>query len=279
MAAENFLQNTGNFLQNQFVNFIPNYIVPNVQIIISVILLLIIAFIVGRIVKFITTKFLGIVGLKRATTRTWTESFLRAAGYRGSFVELIGDLIKWLVYILFFALIIQTIGLSGLADIFTQVAVFMPRFIVAILLIVVGLMVADFFGKIFEEAGGRFLQEETMGKISGGLIRYSVALVIITMALALLGLDVSALLIMIGTFFVIIISLFIFGIKDNIQNFSAGLHLRNVVNPGDKVKFESYTGEVVEIDPISTKIKTSTGIVIIPNSVIVKNPLEKLNKK
>ncbi len=257
----------------------PNFIISHIPLIIQLIGLVIAGYIVGKVIKLITVKFLGVVGLKRATSRTWTDVFLRAAGYRGNFVELIGDLIKWLVYILFIAIIIQTLGLPGLADIFTQIATFMPRFIGAILIVVVGLMIADFFGKIFEEAGSRFLNGEVMGKISGGLIKYSISLVIIAMALSLLGIDTGAILILLAAFFGIIIVVFGLGIKDVLPNFTAGLQIKTLLRPGETIRFDKYSGEVVKVDALSTTIQTKNSKIEIPNSIQFKQPIENLGKK
>ena len=134
-----------------FNDFISVYILPNFTLIAWTAIFLVIAYVVGKISKIIVVKILNAVGLKRITAHTWSESILRVTGYKGSIVGLIGDIVKWIIYILFIAFIIQNIGLPGIADIFTQTAVFMPRIIGAILLIVLGFIVADFFGKIFEE--------------------------------------------------------------------------------------------------------------------------------
>ncbi|MFQ5647889.1 MAG: hypothetical protein ACE5FW_01515, partial [Candidatus Aenigmatarchaeota archaeon] len=193
MNLESFFQFAWNWLVVFFTQTLPGLVLPNLQLIVQLIVLIIIGYIVGRLAKVIMVKLLGVVGLKRITTRTWAESILRATGYRGTIVELISDMVKWLIYILFLAVIIQTLGLPGVADLFTQIAAFMPRFIGAILIIVIGFIVADFFGKVFEEAGRHFLEEEVLSKLSGGLIKYSIALITIIMALALVGLETSAL--------------------------------------------------------------------------------------
>ena len=84
-----------------FLNrLLPDYILPNIPLILEVLVLLVGGYIVGRIVKVVMVRFLGVVGLKRITTKTWTDSLLKATGYRGTIVELISDLVKWLVYTL-----------------------------------------------------------------------------------------------------------------------------------------------------------------------------------
>lgn len=260
-------------------NLIPVYIIPNFQMILQVIVLIPIAWVAGRIIKAIVVRVIGKAGLKRITNKSWAESVLNATGYSGSIVELIGDLVKWLIYILFLALMIQVVGFPGIADVFTQAAIFMPRFIGAILLVVIGFIIADFFGKVFEEAGRRFLDEELISKIVAGMIKYSIALISLTMALALIGLDVVSLTIMFAAILVTLILIFVMGVKDMFPNFSAGLYLKKSLRPGEKIRVAEYTGAVESIDPFSLTLKTKTGRVTIPNSVLLKNPVERLSKK
>ncbi len=263
-----------------FINrIIPDYIVPNIPLILEVVMLLVAGYITGRIMKAVMVRFLGVVGLKRISTRTWADSLLKATGYRGTIVELISDLVKWLVYILFLAMIIQTLGLTGVADIFTQIAIFMPRFIGAIVIVIIGFMVADFFGKIFEEAGRRFLEEETLARLTGGMIKYSLALIAIIMALSLLGLDTASLTIMFAVIMATMISLLIIGVKDIFPNFSAGLHLRHNLKAGDHVRIGEHSGIVEKVDAISVILRNRDRRITIPNSVVMKVAIEKTVEK
>jgi len=147
------IESTINYIWTGITSFsqrlIPEYLLPNIPLIIYVFVLLISGYFIGKLGKLIVTKILAAVGLKRLTTKTWAESVIRITGYKGTIVELIGDIVKWILYIAFLGIIIQEIGFPGVADIFTQTAVFLPRLVGAILIVVIGFIVADFFGKIF----------------------------------------------------------------------------------------------------------------------------------
>ncbi len=257
---------------------LPDYIIPNLWLIFEVVLILIVAYIIGRVGKTVTKRILSIVGLKRLTAKSWADNVLKVAGYRGSIVELIGDLVKWLIYILFFTFILQMVGLSGVADIFSQIANFVPRFIGAILLIVVGFIIADFFGKVSEEAGGKFMEDLHLGRFVGGVIRYTVGMVVLVMSLALLGLDIVALAILLSALLVILIVITIVGIKDMLPEITAGIQVREMLKVGDRVKVAGYGGVVEEMKPLVTKLSTGKSVVIMPNSMLTENPVEKKNK-
>ncbi len=279
MDINAFFQSIGAWIVNFFNSLVPDYILPNLQLILEVVILLIAAYIVGKISKFIVTKFMSVIGLKKITSKTWAEGILKVTGYRGTVVELIGDMVKWLIYLLFFALIIQTIGLPGVADIFTQIAIFMPRFIGAVLIIVIGFMIADFFGKVFEEAGRRFLKEEVLASLAGGLARYSFAFVIVIMALSLIGIDTASLMIMFAIILSTFMIVFVIGIKDIFPNFTAAVYLNKKLKPGEHIKVGKYSGVVEKIEPLSVTLKNGAKSITIPNSVFINNPIEKIEKK
>lgn len=258
--------------------FMPRYVLPNLQLIIQVIILLVIAYVVGKISKVLVAKILSVIGLKRITSRTWAESVLHVTGYKGTIVELIGDLVKWLIYILFLAVIIQTIGFAGVADIFTQIAIFMPRFIAAILIIVIGFIIADFFGKVFEEAGRRFFQDDVVSSLSGGLAKYMIAIVAIIMALSIIGIDALSLTMMFSIILIAVVAIFIIGIKDILPNFTGGLHLKRTLKIGESIKIGEYSGTVEKIDSMSITLKNKHKHITIPNTMLLNKPIERIKK-
>ncbi len=273
--AQDILASVWAWIASFLERLVPEYIVPNLRVLVQIAILLVAAYIAGRLGKVIVVNIFGRTGLRGIIKRTWAESVLKATGYRGTVIELIGDLVKWLIYILFLAVIIDTAGLPGIAGIFTQVAIFMPRFIAAILLVVVGFIIADFFGRVFEEAGSRFLGEETLGRFSGGVLKYSIAIVTITMALSLLGLDTASLLLVFGALLISVVAILLLGVKDMIPDISAGIHLRKSLKAGKRIRFGGHSGIVEGVEALSTRIKTGRGVVVIPNSLLMKGIVER----
>lgn len=256
-----------------FEQLIPTYILPNLQMIFQIVVLVVVAVILGRIVKIISVKILVLAGLKRIAAKTWAGSVLKVTGYKGSVVEFIADLVKWLVYILFLAIIIQTLGLPGVADIFTQIAIFIPRFIGAVLIMVIGFMIADFFGKVFEEASRRFIQEETMASLAGGIVKYSIALIALIMALSLIGLETASLSIMFALIFGTTVAILVIGVKDTFPNFTAGIQLRGVIKPGEYIEVLEYAGVVERIEPLNIILRDGDKRISVPNALLLKAPL------
>lgn len=259
-------------------NFAPNYILPHLQIIIQVAVMLVVAFILGFIGKTVTVKLLSIAGLRKVTVRSWTDDILKAVGYRGTIVSLIGDLVKWFIYIMVIGLIIQSLGITDLINIFAQIAAFVPRFIVAILIIVVGFLIADFMGRVFEEAGRRIFAEETISFISGAIIKYTVALVSVVMALGLVGLDALALNIVLAVLLVGAIAILILAIRDILPDFTASLYIKKQLKRGEFVRIGNNKGVVESVDALTVVLRDGEKRIMIPSSFFVKNPIERKHR-
>ena len=274
------------FLQTLWVWFVSvlnsvfmNYVIPNLQLIVQIVVLVIVGYITGIICKTITVKILTMIGFKKITTRSWTDDILKAVGYRGSIVTLIGDLVKWFVYILILGVIIELIGFPGLFNIFSQIAIFVPRFIAGVLIIVIGFLIADFLGKVFEEAGRRIFDDEQLGMLSGGIAKYSIATISIIMALALIGIDTVSLTIMFAIILIAVVTVLIIGLKDIFPNFAVGVHVKRNFRIGERIRVCDYTGVIEKMEPLYIVLKVGSKSVRIPNHMLVNNPVERLSKK
>jgi small-conductance mechanosensitive channel len=275
MAVQEFLQT----LFGTVIGFFKGVLTLQLATIAQILVLILLGYVIGKIFKAAVIKLLSVVGFKRITSRSWAESVLKVTGYRGTIVELIADLVKWLIYILFLALIIETLGLPGIAKLFTEFVGFMPRFIGAIMVVVIGFIIADFFGKIFEEAGRSFFGEELLSSLSGGLVKYSIAIVTVIMALSLIGLDPTSLTVMFALTLGTVIALVLIGVRDVFPNYSASLSLRKELKVGQRVKIGPYSGVVEEVKPMSVVLLNGDKRTTIPASFALKNPIEKRVKK
>jgi small-conductance mechanosensitive channel len=275
MNVQEFLQLFGANVVDFFSTLIPEYVVPNLTLIVEVIVLFILAYVIGKIGKAVTTKLLIIVGLKRITIRSWTDDILKAVGYRGTIVGLIGDLVKWFIYIVFLGVIIQTLGFPGLVNTFNQIAIFVPKFIVAILIIVIGFLIADFLGKVFEEAARRLFVDESLGMLSGAFIKYAIALISVIMALSLIGLDTLSLTVLFSVILIGTILVFVLGIRDILPNYTAGVHIKRGLKHGEHIKIGPHSGVVEKIESTSVVLKNGNKTITIPSSFFINNPVEK----
>jgi len=66
------------------------------------------------------------------------------------------------------------------------------------------------------------------------------------------------------------------GMRDILPAYSAGMSIKDNVKVGDRIKIGQYTGVVEKIDALSITLKNGKKQVLIPNSMLVKEPIEKL---
>ncbi|MFH1444938.1 MAG: mechanosensitive ion channel domain-containing protein [Nanoarchaeota archaeon] len=262
-----------------FANLTPKYIIPNLKLIAQVLIILLFAYIVGRIFKILTVKLLSIIGLRRSSVRSMTDNVLKAIGYKGTVVDIIGDLVKWFVYIIFIGLIIEILGLPQLFAVFNAVAFFIPRVIGAILIIVIGFLISDFMGGAFGEAAKKFFNDDFLASISGGLVKYSIAIIVIIMGLAIIGIDTMALLILFAFTLLGAVVIFTLGMKDMFPNFTAGVHLKKSLKIGEHIKVGEHSGIVEKIDLVSVTLDNAGKKISIPNVTLVNNPVERKIKQ
>ncbi len=266
-------------LQSWFAGFIgeiiPHYILPNIWLIIQIIVVLVVGYIAGKVSKAVVKKILRVVGLKRITAKIWAEDVLRVTGYRGNIIELIGDIVKWSIYIITLAVVVQTLGFTTLAVLFGQVIAFIPRIILAILIVIIGFMIADFFGRIFDEGAMKIFDDELLAKFSGGIVKYSISMIAVIISLSLIGLDINAMLILFTAMLSIVVILFSMSLKDIMPNFSAGMHVKNTFKVGERIKVRGYSGVIEHIGPYSVTLLDRKKQITIPNSILLKEPVER----
>jgi len=251
----------------------------NVQVLMKLIGVVIFGYILAKIVKLVIVKILIVTGIRRLTQKSWFNDFLKASGYKKDLVEFLGDIVKWSIYLLTFTIILQLLGITSVSFISTEIINFIPRFIFAVLILIVGFMIADFFGKAFEEAALKLFGDEGVGKLSGGITKYSVALTSLIISLALLGFDIAALLVLLSILLLVVVIILYTGIKDIIPEFSAGFTVKRMFRVGNKVKVDGYEGIIESFEPLFVVLISGKKTIRLPNTMLIKNPTIKEEKK
>ncbi len=122
------------------------------------------------------------------------------------------------------------------------------------------------------------LASSTRGLI-GPTLHWGALVIAIVMALEQLQVDttlMTQLLVAVVTVASAAIALaFALGAKDHIANLTATSEL-NKLHIGDRIRISAFEGEVVSIQSTSVEIATAEGVISIPGSLFVKEPLHRL---
>lgn len=151
---------------------------------------------------------------------------------------------------------------------------FLPQLVIALAVIIVFFILGGVAGRTLRKNLGKRLEDQLLSTFLGKMLRWSVIVIGLFVAMNVLGFGgvASGLIAGLGASALIVG----FAFKDIGENFLAGMILafNRPFDIGDTIASDGYEGTVVDVDMRMTHIKTfATNDVYIPNSSIIKNPL------
>lgn len=159
-----------------------------------------------------------------------------------------------------------------LETILQQVLAFIPRLIIAIAVFLLAIWLANWAGRLVQEAARRRDIDPELQMLFGRIARWAVIIVGTIVALQQVNFNVAAFLGGLG-----IVGFTVgFALKDIAENFVAGILLlwQQPFDIGDAIEVQSYSGTVTDVSLRATEIRTFDGLqVFIPNAIVYGNPL------
>ena len=246
------------------------------QVIIAIVFLLV-GFGIGKISKKVIVRVLDKIGFKKVTSKSGTDKALYRTGYRYDTSSLIGDLIKWVFYLIFAGAAVQVLfGEQILSEILISTATYIPRIIAVIIVVMAGFVFGDLASKVVIrfletveiERGGK----KSIASISSLVVRILILLFAIVISLNILGIYSEIFTITFGLIAIAVILFILLGAKDLVPNIMAGMYLQSSgkIRKGYKIKAAGVEGKVKEVGLIFTILDTRKGEFQIPNSVLLK---------
>jgi hypothetical protein len=236
--------------------------------IISAFMLLGLGYLLGKGVSIATNRLLQLVGFDRLLSRTAVQTLLERAGTKQKVSEIFGMIGFWIIFLVFLIKASDTLGLTMVSDALTGIANYIPKVGIAVLVLLLGLMAANFVRELItmtcSSAG------ITHGTIVAQAVYVAVVLLIVVTAIDALGIDTELLN---NTIVILLAGLiggaalsFGLGSRNAVANLIAAHYLGSVVRVGMTVKVGETQGTVVTVTPISVVLETREGRVIIPAS-------------
>lgn len=167
----------------QFIGFVPALLGAIIVFIVG----LIIASVLGALVAKIMTG----LKLDKALARVGVEEYVERAGMRLNSGRFLGQVVYWFIVITFLLAASDLLGFFALSSFLEKVLLYIPHVIVAILIMLVTIVVANFLRKIVKASvmGARLHAANFLGSITW----YAVIIFGLAATLAQLGLDVTIL--------------------------------------------------------------------------------------
>src|SRR6056297_1018939 len=225
-------------------------------------------------VEDVTSRLLDRMGVVVTIERT---SFERTTNEFGtSTVRIITQLSGAFTFLIaVFAAI--TVADLRFADLFWGgIAVFLPQLFIAIVILVVGVVIADKAELLVSERL-RGIKLPEIGLIPM-VAKYSVLFVATLIALSQIGVAVLALIVLLGAYALALIVFTAIATHDLLASGTAGVYLllNQPYSIGDEVKVGGQRGIVQEVDLFVTRIETDDEEHIIPNRTVLKDGIVRI---
>lgn len=243
----------------------------------GVALLLILAgWIVGRIIQAILAGLLRRLGLDRLAQRAGAAEMLQRLGMGPSTVDVLARVVFWLILLVFLLAATESLGLDGVVDTLGGLIDFLPSVLAAALILLFGgllaKLVGDAVGALAEQSGIQ------AGAALGSLVRYALLAFVVILALQQLGVETSLLttttVALIGAAALALAVAFGFGSRDIARNIMAGFHVREEFTIGQHLTVAGHQGQLVHVGPVKSRLKTESGHLSLPNSVLAEQVVE-----
>ena len=145
------LQETGQALVNPLIN-LWNSFVDALPGIIGAIIVLILGYIVGAVIGAIVTK---VLEKARLDQLIYEKTSLKQVAGQVKISDGLGILAKWYIFILFLSPAATLLNLPALSGIISEVAIWLPNLIAAVLIGLIGLIIADYVHGIIKRTSAK----------------------------------------------------------------------------------------------------------------------------
>lgn len=154
--------------------------------ILGALVVILLGVLVGWAVKTVMVRALKFIKVKPYTDAVGLDKVFKT---KVDLVELIGDLVKWIVIIVFLLPALDILGIAGVNNLVAEVVSYLPQVIVAVVILMVGAIVADLASRSVE-ATVQTIGAKTAA-LAADITKWSIMVFAVLAALLQLGIAVS----------------------------------------------------------------------------------------
>lgn len=246
---------------------IQHFIVHHGPSVVLATFVLVVGWLVAVIIRQVSHKLLRSVGFNIFCEKFGFKALLQRGGVSSHPSYLVGLIFYWIILISALAVAFSTLELEEAHGFLMTVLWFLPRLVVAAILLSVGILIGNYVG----EVAGKTLRmaDVPLSGLLGQLTRFTI------IGLAVLNviqyLDLAApivfqvLLIIFIAVPVLAFATLLIGGRSIVTSILAGRMLKGDFNPGDEVEIDGVRGRIETIRLITTCVDTGGKWISIPN--------------
>jgi small-conductance mechanosensitive channel len=227
---------------------------------------LVAAWVLGRLAARALRK----VGLDAIGERFGIDDLLARIGLERSLSRLIGRAIRIALTVVVLIAAIAALGLSALSESLNDAIIFLPKLLVALAIILVGVIAADFVRSRVDAAADRM----ALAIPGGRAAQIAVLALFVLSALAQLGVSTQILtlvgaLFLLGAVFTVALA-FGLGGREIARQLTAGRYVAGSYRVGDTIAVSGVRGEIVAFEGAATVLRTDEGSTVrVPNQLLL----------
>ncbi len=234
---------------------------PNV---LGAIALLIGGWILARILRFACTRLIS--GLDNLLRRHGMERLLIRVGLERPASDLIGSIVYWLVFLVFFAAATETLGLPVVATWLGGVSTYLPRVLIAGLILLAGILAGSIARDALASAAAA--AGIAYGALLGRMVYVSILLIAIITGIDQIGIESRFLT---ATITIVIASAvgaaalaFGLGARTSVSNIIASHYLRQIYRVGHNIRIGEAQGRISEITNSFVIVENANDRLVVP---------------
>jgi len=269
----NLVINTLNRLYQFAVEFGP-------KIALSLVILLI-GWLFAILLKKIVSKLLKALGFDVFSKKTGLKSFLENGNIKKNPSLMVGLVFYWAIMLSALIMIFDVLDLEVASGLIRQIIFYMPKIIVVLLLLTLGIFLGSFIGRLVRASS--YLANIPFYIALDRVTRYAIFGLAVMISLEYLGIPkaiiTQSFIIVFGVIPLVVSLIFLIGGRNIISDILASRFLMNIYKKGEIIEFDSVSGQVKTVGLIATILKNGENEIVIPNSELAKKITKKIQKE
>jgi small-conductance mechanosensitive channel len=233
-------------------------------------LLLIVGLLAAIVLGRLARRALLRIGLDRFADRSGTSELLGQAGLPSSLSALIGTAVRLLVVVVAVFASLTLLGLAFLSDSLNQGIVYIPRLLVALALVLIGVVLGAFARAWLERTSAQLDFPVAIGPVVQVLVIALFGLCAAVQAgVTVAPLTAIAIVLLSAGAFTLALA-FGLGAREIARSLTSGRYARADFEVGQTIRVGDVRGEIVSIEPAATTLKSGGETIRVPNSLLVE---------
>lgn len=251
-------------LYQRFASLIPNLI--------GALCLLVFGYLFGKFAGSVARRLLERLGVDRLAEKSGLSTFAQQWGLTRPLSAILGSFIFAFVLLAFTISAADALGLAAAGAAITSVMLFLPKFLAAVIVLLLGVMAAGWLSELVRRvADGAGLEyAATLSRITMGVLTALVVLLAIEqldIRTTLIQEVIGIALIAVSTALALSLGL---GTRTLAGEIVAGVYMRDLLQEGDRIEWRGITATVHEVGTIKTSLKLDDGrLLTVANSRLI----------